>query len=195
MALDAIRLLDHLAIDKAHVVGYSLGGIIAAKLLTTHPTLRERAPRRRGVPPLAQRRSDREADAAAREIEAGVYRALLVSTAPTDEPSLKEEDIRARSAEIAGGTISARSPRLCAHGALVVSDAEIATVRVPSLAVVGAADRRPASRPCRAFGPASRWSCFPARRIRPCIRAVCRATPPFAKRSAGTLHARNTVPI
>jgi pimeloyl-ACP methyl ester carboxylesterase len=37
MAEDAIRLLDHLKIDKAHVVGYSMGGMIVAKLLTTHP--------------------------------------------------------------------------------------------------------------------------------------------------------------
>lgn len=36
MGLDAIRLLDHLGIQKAHIVGYSLGGIIVAKLLTTH---------------------------------------------------------------------------------------------------------------------------------------------------------------
>src|SRR5688572_25657206 len=37
LALDVIRLLDHLRIEKAHAVGYSLGGIIAIKLLTTHP--------------------------------------------------------------------------------------------------------------------------------------------------------------
>jgi len=142
VALDAIRLLDHLAIDKAHVVGYSLGGIIAAKLLTTYPqrfasALLAGAAYRRS----RSERSDREADAAAREIEAGVYRALLVSTAPTDEPSLKEADIRARSAEIAGRNDQrALAALMRARRALVVSDAEIATVRVPSLAVVGAAD-------------------------------------------------------
>jgi pimeloyl-ACP methyl ester carboxylesterase len=34
---DVVRLLDHLKIKKAHVVGYSLGGMVAIKLLTTHP--------------------------------------------------------------------------------------------------------------------------------------------------------------
>ena len=32
-----MRLLDHLKIKKAHVVGYSMGAIITKKLLATHP--------------------------------------------------------------------------------------------------------------------------------------------------------------
>jgi len=34
---DLVRLLDHLQIQRAHVVGYSMGSVIALKLLTTHP--------------------------------------------------------------------------------------------------------------------------------------------------------------
>jgi pimeloyl-ACP methyl ester carboxylesterase len=37
MALDVIRLMDHLKIKKAHLVGYSFGGFIALKLAATHP--------------------------------------------------------------------------------------------------------------------------------------------------------------
>ncbi len=37
MAEDVIRLLDHLKIEKAHVVGYSMGGMIAMKVVTKHP--------------------------------------------------------------------------------------------------------------------------------------------------------------
>jgi pimeloyl-ACP methyl ester carboxylesterase len=37
MVEDAVRLLDHLKIDKAHVVGYSMGALIMGKLLGTHP--------------------------------------------------------------------------------------------------------------------------------------------------------------
>jgi pimeloyl-ACP methyl ester carboxylesterase len=37
MAEDARRLLDHLGIAKAHVVGYSMGARIAAFLVTLHP--------------------------------------------------------------------------------------------------------------------------------------------------------------
>ncbi|MFA7691880.1 MAG: alpha/beta hydrolase [Candidatus Hydrogenedentales bacterium] len=34
---DVIRLLDHLAIEKAHIVGYSMGGFIVIKLSQTFP--------------------------------------------------------------------------------------------------------------------------------------------------------------
>ncbi len=37
MVEHVIRLLDHLEIDKAHVAGYSMGGIIALKMVVKHP--------------------------------------------------------------------------------------------------------------------------------------------------------------
>lgn len=142
IGLDAIRLLDHLRIEKAHVVGYSLGGIIALKLLTTHPQRFLSAV----VGGAAYRRArgndaDQATEAAAREIEGGVYRALIVSTAPTDEPPPAEEAIRARSREIAASSdVRAHAALMRARRALLVSDAEMAAVRVPTLALVGALD-------------------------------------------------------
>jgi len=37
MVEDVMRLLDHLKIDKAHIVGYSMGGMIAMKFVVLHP--------------------------------------------------------------------------------------------------------------------------------------------------------------
>ena len=37
MAADVIRLLDHLNVPKAHLVGYSMGAIVAGKVAATHP--------------------------------------------------------------------------------------------------------------------------------------------------------------
>jgi pimeloyl-ACP methyl ester carboxylesterase len=37
MAADVVRLLDHLKLEKAHIVGYSLGGFTTLKLATMHP--------------------------------------------------------------------------------------------------------------------------------------------------------------
>jgi pimeloyl-ACP methyl ester carboxylesterase len=36
---DIARLMDHLKIKKAHIIGYSMGGIITAKFLVKHPDL------------------------------------------------------------------------------------------------------------------------------------------------------------
>ena len=37
MVEDLVRLLDHLNIPKAHIVGYSMGGFIVLKMVVTHP--------------------------------------------------------------------------------------------------------------------------------------------------------------
>jgi pimeloyl-ACP methyl ester carboxylesterase len=139
---DIISLLDYLKIERSHAVGYSLGGIILAKLLTTHPqrftsvVLGGAAYRR-----SQSAEADQAADAAAREIEAGIYRALVVSTAPTDEPPPDEHAILSRSREISQGSdLRAHAALMRSRRPLVVTDGEIAKVRVPTLAVVGSAD-------------------------------------------------------
>jgi pimeloyl-ACP methyl ester carboxylesterase len=37
MVEDVVRLLDHLKIEKAHIVGYSMGGFITGAMIATHP--------------------------------------------------------------------------------------------------------------------------------------------------------------
>ncbi len=37
MVRDVVRLLDHLSVDRVHVVGYSMGGAIVNRLLVEHP--------------------------------------------------------------------------------------------------------------------------------------------------------------
>jgi len=37
MVEDVTRLLDHLKVEKAHIVGYSMGGMIALKFIVLHP--------------------------------------------------------------------------------------------------------------------------------------------------------------
>jgi pimeloyl-ACP methyl ester carboxylesterase len=143
IGLDVIRLLDHLGIERAHAVGYSLGGIILARLLTTHEqrfltvTLAAAAYRR-----SQSERADRASEKAAREIETtGLFRALVVSTAPTDEPPPDEQAIRQRSDSIAlYNDRFALAALMRARRALLVTDAQMAAVRVPVLALVGSAD-------------------------------------------------------
>src|SRR3954469_12520133 len=37
MAADVVRLLDHLKVEKAHLIGYSSGAFIAGRVAATHP--------------------------------------------------------------------------------------------------------------------------------------------------------------
>jgi pimeloyl-ACP methyl ester carboxylesterase len=139
---DVIRLLDHLKLPQVHVVGFSLGGIIVAKLLTTDPgrfasaILASAAPRR-----ARSTDSDVAAEAAAKEIEGGSYRTLILSTTPTDEPPPSEERIAARSRDmLAGNDPLAHAALMRSRRALLVADADMAAVRVPTMAIIGSAD-------------------------------------------------------
>jgi pimeloyl-ACP methyl ester carboxylesterase len=141
---DVVRLLNHLNITRAHIVGYSLGGVITAKLLTTNPdrfitsTLGGSSGRRSWTD-----KDERDAEAAAAELEGGVpYRSLILATAPTDQPPPTEEAIRKRSQQIvATNDPLAHAALVRARRELVVNDSQIAAVWVPTLAVVGSADR------------------------------------------------------
>lgn len=99
MGLDVIRLLDHLRIQKAHVVGYSLGGMLLSQLLTLYPERIATAtlvagPGRFGSSPAS------EWEQRAREFEAEcVSGSLIVALAPTDGPKPSDDQIRELSKE------------------------------------------------------------------------------------------------
>src|SRR5262249_11244769 len=98
MSEDVVRLLDHLNIQRAHIVGYSMGGAIVVKLLTTHPdrfltaTLGGSAGRRHWTP-----NDDRKVETEAGEIEKGSFRPLILLVAPTDQPPPTDEFVRQQS--------------------------------------------------------------------------------------------------
>lgn len=145
MAQDAIRLLDHLKIARANIVGYSLGGTLVAKLLTTNPdrfvtaTLGGSGGRRDW-----SAEDERSAQAAAEEFETGIpFRTVILRTWPMDQPPPSEETIRNLSQEAMarGNDAAAMAAIVRSSRDLAVTDAEMAKVRVPTLAIVGSADR------------------------------------------------------
>jgi pimeloyl-ACP methyl ester carboxylesterase len=141
---DAIRLLDHLGIRRAHIVGYSLGAIITAKLLTTNgdrfltATLAGHSGYRNWRPEY-----DRNAERTALELEGDVpFRGLVVAMTPRDVPARSEADIRARSAALAAVNDVKALAAYYRGGSreLNATDDEVAAIKVPVLGVIGGLD-------------------------------------------------------
>ena len=142
MALDVVRLLDHLQLDRAHIVGYSLGAHIVAQLLSLHP---ERfitatlggAPRRGPWSPD----DDRRAAIEAREMEQGVLRTQILRLWPPEMPPPGDEEIRIRTATyLEGNDAAALAAARRANRDQVVSDDALRNAGVPILGLVGSRD-------------------------------------------------------
>jgi pimeloyl-ACP methyl ester carboxylesterase len=141
---DAVRLLDHLGIRRVHMVGYSMGAIITAKLLTTNPdrfltaTLGAHAGYRNWRPQY-----DEGAVRTAAELEGDVpFRSLIVSMTPSDEPKRAEDDIRSRSAALEAMNDVEALAAFNRGGSreLNTTDQEVAAIKVPVLGIIGSLD-------------------------------------------------------
>ena len=143
LGLDIVRLLDHLNIKRAHIVGYSLGGIITAKLLTTSPD--------RFITITLVASSGRRNWTAQAEVT--LKQQLLSSKAECPigrSSSPPHQAINLRRLRTPFARVHRRSSLITirlAHAALtragrelVVTDSQMAAVQVPALAIVGTAD-------------------------------------------------------
>ena len=93
MAADVVRLLDHLKIEKAHVIGYSSGAFIAGKVAASHPkrvlsvVYAGQAPLIAGVKSSGTSEVDIFAKAVDEGKDLGSY---LIAVMPPDKPKLAE---------------------------------------------------------------------------------------------------------
>jgi pimeloyl-ACP methyl ester carboxylesterase len=142
MGLDIVRLMDHLGLRRAHIVGYSMGAHIVAQLLVAHP---ERfvtatlggASGRRNWSDEDERRVAIEAG----EMDQGLLTSQIVRLWPKDRPPPTEDEVRARSAvRLAGKDPLALAAVRRSNRDQVVTEAQMAAVRVPVLGIVGTAD-------------------------------------------------------
>jgi pimeloyl-ACP methyl ester carboxylesterase len=145
MGLDVVRLLDHLGIARAHIVGYSMGASITAQLLTTHPdrfitaTLGGAAGRFRWT---AEDTSRAEQEASEKEREC-VSRTQILRLAPVNHPKPSAEEIQKRSAACMADPNQDRFALAAlsrANKDLSITPAQAASVKVPTLGVVGRLD-------------------------------------------------------
>jgi pimeloyl-ACP methyl ester carboxylesterase len=142
MASDVIRLLDHLKIQKAHVVGYSMGAVITAKLLTMKPErfLTATLGGHGGVlaPTEAEIKFFEQLGA---EMEKGSMRTLILALTPKGQPMPTEEQVKLYEASfLAGKDLAALGAVARSLGNLSVNEAQVAAISVPTIAIIGTGD-------------------------------------------------------
>jgi len=106
MAADVVRLLDHLKIDKAHLIGYSSGAFIAGKVAATHPGRVLSVVYGGQAPVLAGwKASDfSEVEAFAKAVEDGKgLGPYLQAVMPADKPKLTDDQANALAALMYAG--------------------------------------------------------------------------------------------
>ena len=93
MAEDVVRLLDHLKLPKAHLVGYSMGAIVAGKVAATHPE-RVLSVVYGGQAPILTgkvKADAREIEVFAKAVEEGKdLGSYILEVTPADKPKLTE---------------------------------------------------------------------------------------------------------
>ena len=143
MGLDVVRLLDHLGIQRAHVVGYSLGGFITGWLLSAYPDRIASATLVAGAPPLGMTGAQKDSLIAdARELESDTpFRSLVLALNPPGAPLPTDSAIRAASQGLAArNDVLALAALQRGRSQLIVTPARAAAIRTPTLGIVGSAD-------------------------------------------------------
>jgi pimeloyl-ACP methyl ester carboxylesterase len=141
MVDDAVRLLDHLGIARAHVVSYSMGAMIASKLMALHPN-RVLSVTLGGGAGLRETTNIGFFDRLADDLESGKgIGALIVALTPIGRLPPTEKQLR--SIDWLFSTFN--DPKVLAAVVrswkeLVVPEKQWRKIKVPTLAIVGAND-------------------------------------------------------
>lgn len=142
MVEDVVRLLDHLKIEKAHIVGYSMGGFITANLVARHPDRVVSAVI--GAAGWYQNPEPHFAllDKIGDSLEAGTgITPLLIKLTPEGQPAPTKEVLKAASLMV----MLMNDPKALAAAirgmrGLVVDRKELEENKIPTVAIVGSID-------------------------------------------------------
>lgn len=159
MATDPIRLLDHLGIKRAHLVGYSMGGGVVAKAAADYPErlitaiLGGHSGYREWEPG-----DDKYYEDSARELETDVPFRSLVSSPGLTGSKPTEEEIRSLSASLAAENDVRALAALRRGGmkGLYLTRAQAASIKVPLLMIFGTLDAVAAGTAMQAILPSAR---------------------------------------
>ena len=150
MASDVVRLLDHLKIPRAHVIGYSLGAMIAGRLATMHP---ERLMRVAYVASLPVSDKDtyieKFAEESVKELESDLpFRSLTLALQPTGSKPPTDDEMRKMMAPlVAANDVKALAALWRGYRTLIIQDSALASVPVPMMVLIGSEDASAAGVP------------------------------------------------
>jgi pimeloyl-ACP methyl ester carboxylesterase len=142
MVEDAVRLLDHLKIKKAHAVGYSMGAMITAKLLVMHPDRLLTATLGGAGPVRKEDSRPKFVEVLSDSLEQGKGITPLIDIlTPKGKPKPSEDQIKTiNQFFMAINDNKALAAVVRGWMDLAVTDAELQANRVPTLAVIGELD-------------------------------------------------------
>ena len=141
MALDVVDLLDHLRLQQANVVGYSMGGFIAMKLIALAPDRLMSAVIGGAGWPSPDLRDEAMFDALAASLEAGKGGGPLVEFLwPGDDPPTPEQVQAIGQAMVASNDQKALAAVVRGMAGLDVSAELLRVNKVPTLTIVGSDD-------------------------------------------------------
>lgn len=143
MANDVIRLLDHLKIKKAHLVGYSMGAFIAGKVAASHPgrvlsvIYGGQAPLITGAKSTSSGPSETEIFAKAVEEGKGLG-SYIMAVMPTNRPKPTQEQADAMAKFMfTGKDVKAFAASGLSLGNLSVKEKDLQRCKAPTLFLYG----------------------------------------------------------
>jgi pimeloyl-ACP methyl ester carboxylesterase len=142
MASDVVRLLDHLKIQRAHVIGYSLGAMIAGRLATMHPERLISVAYVASFPVRDKDSLDKFAEESVKELESDLpFRSLTVALQPPGSKPLTDDEMRKMMAPLAAANdVKALAALWRGYRTLIVQDSALASVQVPMIVLIGSED-------------------------------------------------------
>jgi pimeloyl-ACP methyl ester carboxylesterase len=139
MVNDITRLMDHLQIGKANVMGYSMGGGIVMKMLVEHPDrfLTAVVGANRGFRP----EDIQQQESLTKYLQSGMsFSEAVIAAAPPDAPPLSAQQREALKSDDPNHDSKALAAQRLGNTRLVVNDESLKANMVPTLVIYGGND-------------------------------------------------------
>jgi pimeloyl-ACP methyl ester carboxylesterase len=143
MAKDVIRLLDHLKIRRAHIVGYSLGAILAGRLIVTDPDRLSSVAFIGAHPRRELNAYDRTfIEESIKEMESDMpFRSLAVALQPPGTATPSDDELRKMVAPLVAANDVKAFAAMWRGGAFpLTTDAGLKAAKFPMIEIIGTLD-------------------------------------------------------